>query len=149
MDILCFLKKSVLLLRKCIVQFASYSFLKRMAYDMMQEFAGVHLVFLFRGGSVSCLSTFYSPSLYSILLYAVSLQFSRCLRFSHRDVYSRALVAVCSHLAKRKLGYALSSCQETAIWVFEKQCSFKRLTTSDFKNYLSLASCCSHAFLVA
>lgn len=149
LDTLCFLKESGLLLSKCRVQFASYCFLKRMAYDMMHKFAGVHLVFLFRGGFASCLSTFCSLSLCSILPYAVSLQFSRCLCFSHRDVYSSTLLAVRSHLAKRTVGYALSSCQETAIRVIEKQCSFNRLTTSDFKNYLSLASCSSHAFLVA
>lgn len=88
------------------------------------------------------------PSLCSILPDIASSLLSECLCFS-RGIYYRALVAVHRHLVKRKMVLSLS-CQETAVWVSEVQKlrSCKRLT-SDFRNNLSLVSCCSYAFPVA
>lgn len=127
-----------------------YSLPKRMTYAMMQEFAGAHLVFLYKSSSDSCLSLFCSLSLCSILSCTVSLLLSECLCFRRTDTYCRALAAIHSHLAKRKMVYALSSCQEAAIGVSEVQspCSFNRLT-SDFRNNLSgflLQLCLSSSF---
>lgn len=67
---------------------------------------------------------------------------SECLCFSHRDIYCEALVAAHKHLEKREMVYALP-CQKTDL----TQWGSNRLT-SDFRNILSLVSCCSYAFLV-